>query len=127
MKNLSRTFLAVAVLVLVAACSAPVYNVVSEPVLAQRNVTQEEVKKAIISAGTGLGWKMTPQGDGRITGRLDLRKHTAIVDITYTAKAFSITYVDSTNLKYDGRLIHRNYNNWIMNLENRIQAAVAAL
>jgi hypothetical protein len=127
MKNLSRTLLAVAFLVLVAACSAPVHNVVSEPVLSQRDVTREEVKQAILSAGTGLGWKMTPQEDGRITGRIDLRKHVAIVDITYTAKAFSITYVDSTNLKYDGRLIHRNYNNWIMNLENRIQATIGAL
>jgi hypothetical protein len=127
MKNLSRTFLAAAVLALVAACSAPVRNVVSEPVVASRDVTLEDVKKAIISAGTGLGWKMTPQEDGRITGQLDLRKHTAIVDITYTTEAFSITYVDSTNLKYDGRLIHRNYNNWITNLENRIQATVAAL
>jgi len=127
MKNLSRTFLAAAVLVLVAACAAPVRNVVSEPVVTSRDVSLEEVKKAIISAGTALGWKMMPQEDGRITGRLDLRKHTAIVDITYTTEAFSITYVDSTNLKYDGRLIHRNYNNWITNLENRIQATVAAL
>ena len=127
MKHLSRALLAAAVLVLVAACSAPVHNVVSEPVLSQRDVTREEVKKAIVSAGTGLGWKMTPQEDGRIAGRLDLRKHIAIVDITYTAKAFSITYADSTNLKYDGRLIHRNYNNWIKNLENRIQATIAAL
>ena len=81
----------------------------------------------IVSPGTGLGWKMTPQEDGRIAGRLDLRKHIAIVDITYTAKAFSITYADSTNLKYDGRLIHRNYNNWIKNLESRIQATIGAL
>jgi len=127
MKNLSRTFLAAAVLVLVAACAAPVRNVVSEPFVTSRDVSLEEVKKTIISAGTGLGWKMMPQEDGRITGRLDLRKHTAIVDIAYTTEAFSITYVDSTNLKYDGRLIHRNYNNWITNLENRIQATVAAL
>ena len=63
MKNLSRTLLAVAFLVLVAACSAPVHNVVSEPVLSQRDVTREEVKKAIISAGTGLRRKMTtPRG-----------------------------------------------------------------
>lgn len=127
MKNLSRTLLAAAVLVLVAACVAPVHNVVSEPVVSRRDVTQEEVKQAIISAGTGLGWKMMPQEDGRITGRLDIRRHVAIVDITYTADRFSINYVDSTNLKYDGRLIHRNYNNWIMNLENRIQATIAAL
>jgi len=127
MKNLSGTLLAVAFLALVAACSAPVHNVVSEPVLSQRDVTQEEVKQAIITAGTGLGWKMMPQEDGRITGRLDLRHHVAIIDITYTAEKFSIIYVDSTNLKYDGRLIHRNYNNWIMNLENRIQATIGAL
>ena len=127
MKHLSRALLAAAVLVLVAACSAPVHNVVSEPLLSQRDVTLEEVKQAIITAGTGLGWKMMPQEDGRITGQLDIRTHVAIVDITYSSKAFSITYVDSTNLKYDGRLIHRNYNNWIKNLEDRIQATVRAL
>ncbi len=127
MKYLSRTLLAAVLLVLVAACSAPVHNVESVPVVTQRHITLEEVKQAIITAGTGLGWEMMPQEDGRITGRLDIRKHVAIVDITYTDEDFSINYVDSTNLKYDGRLIHRNYNNWIMNLENRIQVTVGAL
>lgn len=127
MKYFSRALLAAALFVLVAACSAPVHNVESRPIVTQRVVTLEEVKQAIISAGTGLGWQMIPQEDGRITGKLDIRKHVAIVDITYTDDEFSINYVDSTNLKYDGRLIHRNYNNWIMNLENRIQATVGAL
>ncbi len=127
MKNLSRKLVAAALLVLVAACTAPIHNIDSEPVITQRDVTLEEVKQAIITAGTGLGWDMIPQEDGRITGKLYIRTHVAVVDITYTTEEFSITYVDSTNLKYDGKVIHRNYNNWVQNLENRIQVTVGAL
>jgi len=54
---------------------------------------------------------MMTQEDGRTTGQLDIRGHIAVVDITYAAEDFSITYLDSTNLKSEDRLINRNYNN----------------
>ena len=60
-------------------------------------------------------------------GTLNLRSHTAIVDITYDTRTYSIKYKDSTNLGYDGRNIHSNYNGWIENLDKGIQTQLVNL
>ena len=73
-------------------------------------------------AGAGLGWRMEPQGPGLVRGTLNLRTHQAVVDIPYDTQRFSIRYVSSSNLDYDGRVIHRNYNSWVQNLRNAIMA-----
>jgi hypothetical protein len=68
------------------------------------------------------GWVMTSVQPGELAGRLSLRNHVAIVDITYDAKSFSIKYKDSENLDHADGDIHRNYNGWIGNLEREIRA-----
>jgi hypothetical protein len=73
-------------------------------------------------AGAGLGWRMEQQEPGLIRGTLNLRTHQAVVDIPYDTQRFSIRYVSSNNLDYDGRAIHRNYNSWVQNLQNAIMA-----
>lgn len=73
-------------------------------------------------AGAGLGWQMESHGPGLIRGTLNLRSHQAIVDIPFDTRRFSIRYVASTNLDYDGAVIHRNYNSWVQNLRNAIVA-----
>ena len=80
----------------------------------------EQIKKAIIVAGSGLGWRIKSQSPGHLIGTINLREHNAIVDIKYTTENFSITYNSSTNLNYDGTNIHSNYNGWIQNLEKAI-------
>ena len=87
--------------------------------------SEADVKKAIIRSGTFLGWQMKGTRPGHIKATLILRKHVAIVDITYNKKTYSIKYKDSTNLNYDGESIHSNYNNWIINLDRRIQVELA--
>ena len=57
---------------------------------------------------------------GVIRATLHLRTHVAVTEITYNEQVFSIIYVDSTNLDYDGTSIHKNYNGWIQNLERAI-------
>ncbi|MBD0275186.1 MAG: hypothetical protein ICV73_25080 [Acetobacteraceae bacterium] len=76
-------------------------------------------------AGAGLGWRMEPQGPGLVRGTLNLRTHQAVVAIPYDTQRFSIRYVSSSNLDYDGRAIHRNYNSWVQNLQNAIMAQPA--
>lgn len=51
----------------------------------------------------------------------------AQVDIPYNAKAYSIQYKNSANLKYDGVSIHSNYNGWVQNLDRAIQSRLVAL
>jgi hypothetical protein len=76
-------------------------------------------------AGAGLGWRMEPQGPGLVRGTLNLRTHQAVVDIPYDTRRFSIRHASSSNLDYDGRVIHRNYNGWVRNLRNAIMAQPA--
>ena len=87
----------------------------------------EDIEKAIIIAGAGLGWRIKSKSPGNLIGTLALRDHIAIVDIKVDTEKYSITYKDSTNLKYDGTNIHSNYNGWIQNLEKSINAQLAAL
>lgn len=107
--------------------SAAVYNVQQAPVAANKAITMEDMQKAIVRAGAGLGWQMKVVQPGLIEGTLRLRSHMAAVDIKYDTKAYSITYKDSSNLDYDGTNIHKNYNGWIQNLDNGIRVQITNL
>ena len=125
----SRGIVVVAAAVLLTACATtlqPVYNVSQSPIVAKVR-TSDDVSKAIVRAGTGLGWQMIPDRPGHITGTLKVRAHLAVVDIDYNPKSYSIKYKESSNLNYDGSNIHRNYNSWIQNLDRQIQVQLSAL
>jgi hypothetical protein len=116
-------------LALLAGCrSEAVYNVDNAEVVASvNNVSEADVKKAIMRAGGGLGWVMKAKNEGLIVGTLSLRKHVAVVDIDYSAKSYSITYKNSQELGYDGTNIHKNYNGWVQNLHRAIQTQLNLL
>ena len=123
-----KLFLAAVAFAFLAACtSKPIYNVSDAPSATTRKASLEEVNKAIVRAGTQLGWKMATVNPGHIVGTLSLRDHTAIVDVKYNAKTYSINYKDSNNLNYQGGTIHRNYNSWVQNLDRAIQVQLSSL
>lgn len=107
--------------------TAPIYDVVHAPVVANKSPTMDEIDKAIMRAGAQLGWQITPDSPGKLTGRIALRTHTATVDITHDTKTFNIRYRDSTNLEASGGQIHKNYNGWIQNLEKGIRTQLSLL
>jgi hypothetical protein len=122
--------LASALVLLISACATqqPVYNVTDAPVaVSKANPTLDEVGKAIQRAGVALGWQMKETKPGHMLGTLYLRTHVAVVDINYSVKSYSIKYKDSTDLKFDGATIHRNYNGWIQNLDKGIRAQLSTL
>ena len=120
--------LSVAGLLLLAACRmAPVYNQQTTPSEAPPGATLEQVTEAIKQAGLSLGWRMKEKAPGHIIGTLRLRRHQAVVEILFDTEGYSITYLDSVNLKYDGAKIHRNYNSWVQNLSNAIYAQVSSI
>ncbi len=87
----------------------------------QRTLSQYET--AIIRAGADRGWVFQRIAPGHLEGTIDVRdRHRATVDIYFDTEEFSIIYKDSDNLNYDaaGNTIHRNYNNWVNNLEQDI-------
>jgi hypothetical protein len=123
------TMLAVAAAASIAACtSAPIMNVDQNAVVTAsgKALSAEQVKSAIIRAGAGLGWQMKDAGPGLLVGTIQLREHTAVVDIPYTASAYSIKYKSSVNLKESGGSIHKNYNGWIQNLTKAITSQLSA-
>jgi hypothetical protein len=124
-KMLRKTgeILVVTAALFLAACSTqPVFDVSQAPITANKpNPSTDEISKAIVRAGSGLGWQMSPDRPGHLTGRLMLRTHVAVVDIDYTPAVYSIKYRESTNLDFDAGKIHKNYNGWIQNLDKAIQ------
>jgi hypothetical protein len=115
-------------LALAGCTSQPILNIDRQAVVTSgRAASMQDVEGAIVRAGTGLGWVMTPVRPGLVTGRLALRTHVATVDIAYDTKTFSIQYKDSVNLDYANGTIHKNYNGWIQNLEREIRANLLRL
>ena len=84
----------------------------------------EDVQKAIIGAGVGLGWQMAIAKPGEIIGTLNVRSHQAVVTIPYTSKTYSILYQYSSNLNYNAekQTIHKSYTGWIQRLNDAIRS-----
>ncbi len=126
-----RSMLAVAAATLaVAACQPmPIYNVEGAPVTTTsgKAVSASQVRSAIITAGTSLGWSIKDAGPGRLEGTLHLREHTAVVEIPYGAARYGITYKSSENLQAGDGKIHKNYNGWIQNLDRAIRTEISRL
>ena len=122
---LIRALLVAAVLaVAVAGCgSRPVMNVTAEPVVVTpgKTATNDNVRDAILRAGSGLGWQMRPAAPGVIAGTISLRGHTANIDVEYNTRTYNIVYRSSTGLEAQNGQIHKNYNGWIENLNNAIR------
>jgi len=93
--------------------------------------TLDQVEKAILSAATASNpaWSMKVVKPGHILATLSVRSHTAMCDITYNTKSYSITYNGSTNLKYDpeAKTIHSNYNGWIQKLDSAIKGRLSSV
>lgn len=118
-----------ATVVALAACTAvPIRNVSSAPVTTAsgKALTDDQVKGAIIRAGSALGWQMKEMGSGKLGATLNLRKHEAVIEIPYSRTGYSINYKSSTGLDESGGNIHKNYNGWIENLTRGINAQLSA-
>ncbi|MBV2090029.1 MAG: hypothetical protein K1566_16200 [Candidatus Thiodiazotropha sp. (ex. Lucinisca nassula)] len=126
-KNLLFISLLVFTLGLMGCRTEPIYNVQDSPVNTIGKTTSTNIKKAIMSAGAGLGWRMKEVKPGHIVATIMLRGTTASVDIPFNKKTYSIVYKSSNGLKYDGSKINKQYNKWIVNLDNAIQQRLIAM
>lgn len=127
MKRIIKTSLIILVLSLsFTGCrTASILNVPEQAVVAQnakKAIANDDVFRAIVKAGAGLGWNVRQISDGTAEATLLVRTHRAVVTIKYNVDSYSILYKDSANLKYNqsSQTIHSNYNGWITNLNNAI-------
>ena len=102
----------------------PVENIMNVPI--PDGLDMKAVGNAIIDGCAERNWTATEVAPGHMQCTLYLRSHMAKVDIKFDTKAFSITYADSEDLKYDAEKnrIHRNYNSWVQNLNGDIRNAL---
>lgn len=117
------------VLFAIAGCTtAPIMNVDNTAVTTAsgKSLTNEQVRSAILRAGSSLGWQMKDEGPNKLVGTLNLRKHVAVIEIPYSPTSYSIIYRSSVNLDEKGNMIHKNYNGWIQNLQRGIGTQLAA-
>jgi hypothetical protein len=124
MKNISKSIVMTLFLLgAVAGCTrtAPVYNVTSDN-FSTPSAPLSERAAQIKRAGVGLRFAMEDAGPGKIKATYNARGHQAVVMVSFNQSSFSIQYVSSLDLDYDGSNIHKNYNEWIQNLERAIKA-----
>jgi hypothetical protein len=120
---------AAATLVLAACQPMAIHNVADAPVSTSsgKAASATQVRSAIITAGTALGWSIKDDGPGRLEGTLRLRDHAAVVEIPYSGSRYSITYKSSENLQAGDGKIHKNYNGWVQNLDRAIRAEISRI
>lgn len=81
-----------------------------------------EQREALIrrAASAEAGWSIQPVRQGVLRGTNGWNTHQMTVDITFDIRSFTISYVDSVNLNYDGTRIHTAYNEKVRALETAI-------
>lgn len=85
------------------------------------------IKAAIVHAGKSRGWTVADSEPGRVVLRYAPRTHEVVVAVRYDDNGFKIEYVSSKEMNYEVKRgtpqIHGNYNRWIGNLAQDIQAS----
>ena len=109
----------------ISAQAAKLVNVVGSPI--PGGLSDAQIVTAIQAGGKTRGWVVKKLARGHLEATLFVRSHIAKVDINYDGEQYSITYKDSTNLKYKDGKIHRNYNSWVKNLDTDIQREMAMI
>jgi hypothetical protein len=106
---------------------APIHNVSEAAAVSTsgKPLSTEQVRSAIVRAGSSLGWQMKDEGPNMLVGSIMLRTHSAVVEIPYSANSYSVKYRSSTNLNESNGNIHKNYNGWIQNLDRSIRASLS--
>lgn len=126
-----NAFLFAGVLAVLIGCAAPKASIQSfpnQPISTNRPVSLDEVGKAIRAAGASLKMEMQQVKPGVINATYTTTKaRSAVMEIRYDTKQYSITYKDSQGMQYDGNSISIGYNQWVENLNRSIRAQLSAL
>ena len=128
---MTNRILLVFILLLCTACSTSqaIHNVSSSPIPIREgaSLSLDEVSTAIKNACIYKKWEPEQIRDGLIEAKITVRgHHTAVVDISYDTKSYNITYKESVGLDHKGNKIHRNYNKWVILLDEEISANLAS-
>ena len=119
------------ILLLVAACTAPIHRVDGEPYGwgPAKGVTLAQIQKTVEETAKNRGWQLSNVQSGSFTAERSwgADKHNIVVDVKYGLKNFSIDYKDSKQMGYSGSSIHHSYNDMVSSLEEDIKTNVSKL
>ena len=99
---------------------APVEQVNDAPFFAaSKNADLNQITQKILEIGKHRKFGMKVIAPGHIEALYAKREVRAVMDIKYTTEHFSITYKDSSNLKYNSatNTISSHYNKWVNTLK----------
>jgi hypothetical protein len=127
-KTIGRTMALVLAIIGLAACqSLPLQTISNAPIhMSKSAVGLGDVEKAIIRAGTNLGWQMRTIKPGLIDATLYSEEHVVQVAIPYSTSLYSIKYLNSQNMNYSAKAgkpeeIYEDYNTWVQELDKAIR------
>jgi hypothetical protein len=114
---------------------APIVNHDNVPVVtgSGKAASAQAVGVAISNAAKSgkRQWTVTPTAPEKMRATYNVRQHAIVVDIDYSAKAYSIHYAGSDNMKYGEvggqKVIHPFYNNWVDELKRGINTELGKL
>jgi hypothetical protein len=111
-------------MIVVASCTRvePIYNVEDDTVPAdvQHKLSSEQVGKIIANAALEKGWTVRHGKPGHMQCTLKWRDHSATVDIAYSKNSYNIELDSSENLLQENGMIHKRYNEYVQQLQNKI-------
>lgn len=115
----------------IAACSSPIHKVESESYGwgPAKGVTLAQVRETVEKTALDMGWNLNNEKNGSFVAKKVWGggKHSAVIDVIYTLKDFTIRYNSSDQLGYNGSTIHKNYNLLVTRLEEKIKLNVSKL
>ncbi|SCA56660.1 conserved hypothetical protein [Candidatus Terasakiella magnetica] len=100
----------------------PVYSVFSHPVPSSAEfMSLREISEVIELSAMNRKWLVEEQYPGLLKLTFRKKTHVAVIEVTFDQSSYSIKYLNSVDLLYNGSRIHRNYNRWVANLEKDIE------
>jgi hypothetical protein len=95
------------------------------PVTVPSDMTAVQVSKAVKGALLGRGWVVAAEQADGVDATLTGKDYVARIHVAFDTSQVKISYVDSTNLKYEvkkngQRMIHVNFMGWMKYLTDDI-------
>ncbi len=120
LRSLAPVFIAVGAGIGLGACRGqPIYESANGQFQGRGSLSEREalIRRAAASQG---GWSVQSMRPGLLRATNTWRSHQMTVDIAFDVRTFTIRYVNSVNLDYDGAQIHQAYNDRVRALERAI-------
>ncbi|WP_417822318.1 hypothetical protein [Terasakiella sp.] len=100
----------------------PVYSVMSHPIPSTaKSMSLKKISDVIELSAMNRKWLVEKQSPGLLKLTFRKKTHVAVVEVSFDQSSYSIKYLNSVDLLYNGGSIHRNYNRWVANLEKDIE------